>query len=483
MRVCVGSPGTFSTRKWRSARARDLGKVGDRDDLGVPGEPAERVSDRMRGPAADPGVDLVEDHGLAACDGGDRERDPGELAARGRLGDRPEGQPCVRADREPRLVGIRTGLDPSHAARPGTPPPRARHRRARSPPPLRNAVQPRGGRPEGPPGGGRPRPGRRRRASAAARAGSWPSASASSSRSGGCRPFDQLGERVGAVATAKVGDLFEPALDLFEPARLGLERVEEAAKLDSDLAERKLGAAESLPGRGELRRDRLERRDARSALATRSAPPSRSSGEIAASAFAAAPASSVTFRRRSRAALSSSSSPGSSPSVSAASARSSSSRASAAAASRVSSSCARRAAASSRQARRALRVSVGRAGERVEHRQLVRRPREPPLLELPAHRQQRLDDLRDVLARRTPSPRVGACPAVGEDPPGEHERVLVRRPQLGEVPEHLGVGEVELRLDVGLLATRRRSTRPRPALRAGGRSRSRGSSSPLPSRR
>jgi hypothetical protein len=35
-------------------------------------------------------VDLVEDHGLAACDGRDRERDAGQLPARRRVRDRPE---------------------------------------------------------------------------------------------------------------------------------------------------------------------------------------------------------------------------------------------------------------------------------------------------------------------------------------------------------------------------------------------------------
>src|SRR5690242_17061377 len=72
--------------------ARDLGQVRDRDDLRAPGEPPERVGDRVRRHAADAGVDLVEDHRLPAGDGGDRERDARELAARGRVGDRSEGQ-------------------------------------------------------------------------------------------------------------------------------------------------------------------------------------------------------------------------------------------------------------------------------------------------------------------------------------------------------------------------------------------------------
>ena len=224
---------------------------------------------------------------------------------------------------------------------------------------------------------------------------------------------------------------------------------------------------------------------ARSAAATRSAPPcllvGRDRGERRRRAGGQ---SSVTCRSRSRSARSSSSRPGLRPSVSSASARSSSSRASAAAASRVSSSWARRAAASSRQARRAARAGLGRAGEGVEHRELVARPREPPLLELAAHREQRLDGGRDVLARRAPAPGVGARPPVGEDPP--RERRATSSPSgrsSASVAEHLVVREVELGLDVGLLRGGADQRRRRRAPRAAARSRSRGSSSPPPSRR
>ena len=47
----------------------------------------------------------------------------------------------------------------------------------------------------------------------------------------------------------------------------------------------------------------------------------------------------------------------------------------------------------------------GRPGERVEHRELVARACEPPLLELAAHREQALDRGRDVLARGGYGPR------------------------------------------------------------------------------
>ena len=120
--------------------------------------------------------------------------------------------------------------------------------------------------------------------------------------------------------------------------------------------------------------------------------------------------------------------------------------------------------ASSRQARRASRTVLGRARERVEHRELVARPREPPLLELAAHREQALDRGGDVLARGAAPPRVGARAPVGEDPPRDDERLLALGPQLRERAERVVVGQVELRLDVRLAAGR--ADRRRVAARA-----------------
>ena len=88
-----GRPAPSRRGRCVSAHARDLRQVRDRDHLRALGEPLEHVGDRVRGDAADAGVDLVEDHRLAARDGGDRERDARELAAGGGLGDRPERQP------------------------------------------------------------------------------------------------------------------------------------------------------------------------------------------------------------------------------------------------------------------------------------------------------------------------------------------------------------------------------------------------------
>jgi hypothetical protein len=89
-------------------------------------------------------------------------------------------------------------------------------------------------------------------------------------------------------------------------------------------------------------------------------------------------------------------------------------------------------------------------GEGVEHLELVRRPGEPPLLELAGHGDQLLGDRGHVLAGRGAAPGVRARPAVGEDPPGEQEGLLALGSQVGERPEQLVVDRVELGLHVGL---------------------------------
>ncbi len=92
------------------------------------------------------------------------------------------------------------------------------------------------------------------------------------------------------------------------------------------------------------------------------------------------------------------------------------------------------------------------AAEPVEHLELVRRPREPALLELAGHRDDTLDGRGDVFARRRAAPCVRPRAPVAEDTPRYEQRVLVLRPQLGELVELLG--QVELGLDVRLLARR-----------------------------
>ena len=97
-------------------------------------------------------------------------------------------------------------------------------------------------------------------------------------------------------------------------------------------------------------------------------------------------------------------------------------------------------------------------GERVEHVELVRRPRETALLELAGHGEQPLHERRHVLARCAPPPGVGARAAVREDAARDDEAVLVLRPQLGERLELVLVEQrlrqVELRLDVCLVRAR-----------------------------
>ena len=94
---------------------------------------------------------------------------------------------------------------------------------------------------------------------------------------------------------------------------------------------------------------------------------------------------------------------------------------------------------------RELRVAV----EEIEP---VRRPREPALLELPAHRDQRLRCSGDILAGGRATPRIGACASVGEDPAREDKPVLALGPELGERAELLLGRRIELRLDIGLVS-------------------------------
>ena len=123
-------------------------------DLRALREPAQRLGHAMRGDAADPGVDLVEDERLATGDDGERKRDARELAARRRVGDRPERHAGIRPDQEGGLVPAARPRLALLAARPGTRPrpcprprgsrrPRLRTARPRPPSPraaLRSAA-------------------------------------------------------------------------------------------------------------------------------------------------------------------------------------------------------------------------------------------------------------------------------------------------------------------------------------------------------
>ena len=95
------------------------------------------------------------------------------------------------------------------------------------------------------------------------------------------------------------------------------------------------------------------------------------------------------------------------------------------------------------------------ADEGIEHVELVRGAGEPALLELPGHGEQPLDECGQVLPRDGAPPRIRARAPVGEHAARGHEPLLPCRPQLGDgsvvrVVQD-AVGQVELRLDVGLL--------------------------------
>ena len=189
---------------------------------------------------------------------------------------------------------------------------------------------------------------------------------------------------------------------------------------------------------------------ARSACATSSVAPSPSSGDSAAAAVDAPSPSSATCRTRSRSARSSSSSPGRKSPASSTSARSSASRSSDAAG--VALGLGQPLAGGREPAPGGARLRPVGAGEGVEHGELERRAREPPLLELPGHGDQPLGRCGHVLAGHAASPGVGTRAPVREDAAGEHERLLALGLELGELAQRprRPSGQVELRLDVGL---------------------------------
>ncbi len=68
------------------------------------------------------------------------------------------------------------------------------------------------------------------------------------------------------------------------------------------------------------------------------------------------------------------------------------------------------------------------ADECVQRIQLVGRPRQPALLELPRHRQQSLACGGQILASGASPPGVRTRASVGEHPPGQHQTVLALGP-------------------------------------------------------
>ena len=266
----------------------------------------------------------------------------------------------------------------------------------------------------------------------------------------GLPALQQLGERLGAVAPLQVGEGLELFFELLEPAGLRLERGEKCVQIRCGLTQLQAGLAQRLSGGLQLRREPLdgcdgtlgERDEVRRALAlvrrqgrrrVRNAfcelrevqqplpfcsqlvltawcetgcvvgnqpqlvEPRLRPGRIAGQLVVAAPGSSQLT-------------PG---------------------------------------ARGCPRVQPC---ECVEHAPLVGGPREAPLFELAAHRDQRLGCRGDVFASGATPPRVGPRAPVGEDPARQDETVLSVRPQLRESAQRLVVHVVELGLHVRLLA-------------------------------
>jgi hypothetical protein len=90
------------------------------------------------------------------------------------------------------------------------------------------------------------------------------------------------------------------------------------------------------------------------------------------------------------------------------------------------------------------------AAEDIEHVELIRRTREPALLELPGHRHEPLGRSRHILARGRAPPGIRARPPVPEHPPCDDEVLLALRPQLEELQDVVLLECARLRLELGL---------------------------------
>ena len=437
---------------------RDLREVRDRHDLRPLGESPQRLADGVRGLAADPGVDLVEDHRLAAADRGNRQRDAGELAARGGLGDRRKREARVRPDQERDLVGAARGRLPLAELD-------AELALAQSDP-LQLLGDRGGKRVGGLTAGVAQLPAERRDLplGVGERLGSG--------RGGIGLPFErlELGPRLGCaleqllVAIAAetppcLDDAVELRLDLLEPVGLGLERRQEGAQLGSGLAQSQLDVTQLVAGPLELRGEALQRREralgqrdqAGGALAVvrrqRLARGGRALGELGhvTQAFALAAQAVLGAALEALGVLDERAQLGE------ASLRGG----------RVPGQLVVPLAGGTKLApgdpQRGPAPELPLAGEPVEQIELVRRTGEAALLELPRHRDEPLGRRRDVFARGAPAPRVRTCATVREDAPGEYEAVLALRSQFRECARLLveeALGRLELGLDVRFVAVR-----------------------------
>ena len=264
--VCVGSPGIFSTRKWRSATARDLRQVRDRDHLRPLREAPQRLA-RRRAPSRRRCPRRSRRRPSSRRRRRPRSRARSARARRPRPSRRPArtGSPAVGPDQERHLVRRRSRpasrsreLDPELAVAeadavqlgrdrgPRTRPPRRRAAFASSAASLRRALLGRRERRAGrlradrrrPPA--RPaRPVLRRRARAAPRR----------SRSRKRRLASAIRSSSDSTCSSRSG--------------LGVERVEKPPQLARRLAQSELGVAQLIPRRasssGAIAGDRGER--------------------------------------------------------------------------------------------------------------------------------------------------------------------------------------------------------------------------------
>ena len=238
MRVCVGSPGTFSTRKWRVRDARDLREVRDRQHLRALGEALQRRR-RPRAPSRRRCPRRSRRRRAS------RRRPPRRARARSARARRP-----TRCPRSARTAGRRSagsGTSPrrrrsarprARAARRGTRPPPSRATRARRRRPRRRRFafasrSPRGALSTRAAFAPRPRDGPPRRLDRIAALGRRPELAL-----GRGRQLEQLLVRRRREAAPEVGDRLQPLLDALERARLGVERGDEAVEVAPDLAQR-----------------------------------------------------------------------------------------------------------------------------------------------------------------------------------------------------------------------------------------------------
>ncbi len=414
---------------------------------------------RRRAPVstADSSVDLVEDERhLPSGRGSECECDAAELAARGGLRDRRERQAGVRADQEGDGVRARRAqlalgeLDVELAVAQADP---AQLRRDGGRKALggRDAclVELRRDRLHACLGLRQCQSGLRRRIGAGLASLQLGAGSGSS--------LEQLFVRFAAEPALRGRDPFQLGLEVLQPVGLGFERVEEAAEVGADVCEPDLEVAQLGRRRRELRREPLERRDRALRL-----------GRQHRSALTVLRGERLGRRRRALGELGQVAQPlalgeqrhlgvGLEPS-------------------RVldeglelGEPCLR----GFGVGRDLVMTPLGRSEltpdaaqisppaelliteERVEHLELVRRTREPALLELARHPDEKLGRGCEILPRSRPPPCVGAGASVGKDPAREHEPPFVLGPQLGERLEPVlleePVGEVELGLDIGLL--------------------------------